>query len=139
MGKVAIVKNGVARNVTEASNAQWAPPEGSTAVDVPDGLPVARDWTYDGVNFAPPPEPDPAVLAVDMYKVKLELLKRGALASTEAAVLLLTPQAKKDRAVVRWNTAAPVVTGDVISDVVAATLNLNARQLERFFLAAETQ
>ena len=100
---------------------------------------MAWDWTYDGVNFAPPAEPDPATLTVDMYKVKLELLKRGALASTEAAVLLLTPQAKKDRAVVRWNTAAPVVTGDVISDAIAATLNLNARQLERFFLAAETQ
>lgn len=37
----------------------WAPPEGSTAVEVPDGASVGIGYTYDGTNFTAPPSTAP--------------------------------------------------------------------------------
>lgn len=37
----------------------WAPPEGSTAIQLPDGSPVTIGFAYDGINFTAPASDTP--------------------------------------------------------------------------------
>lgn len=56
--RIALIRNGIVENVAEAP-AGWTPPDGYTAVELPDGSPVGPGHTYDGVTFTPPADPSP--------------------------------------------------------------------------------
>lgn len=129
----AIVTNGVVRTVTRA-DAAWLSGN-PNAVEVADPH-VGPGWLYDGATFSPPAETDqPERPTVAMYQMKLELHQRGRLADVGAAIDALN-EPKRTQAQLRWYNAAPVELGDVVSDVVAATLALNRKNLELLFAAA---
>ena len=55
METYAIVEGGVVTNIVLWDGSDdWAPPAGSTAVDLPDGSPVSIGYVYDGHTFTPP-------------------------------------------------------------------------------------
>lgn len=53
----AIVANGVVVNIIvwDGDTSTWQPPQGSTAVAIPDGTFVNIGYLYDGTSFSAPP------------------------------------------------------------------------------------
>lgn len=59
----AIVQNGVVVNTIEWDGvAQWTPPAGTQAVQIPDGAYVGIGSTYANGTFSAPPQPPESVL-----------------------------------------------------------------------------
>lgn len=82
MGTYAIVESGVVVNFVEWDGVPytpalppgesgeggtpatgWSPPEGSQAVEIPEGSEAGIGWTYDGSMFTAPPPPPPPVVS----------------------------------------------------------------------------
>lgn len=52
----AIIESGVVANVVvwDGDVKTWSPPEGTTAVIIPDGIALCVGWSYDGISFQSP-------------------------------------------------------------------------------------
>lgn len=134
MTRYAVVRDGVVHNVCEGEGSFQIP--GATVVELPQGSRVGRGWLYNGGTFSPAePVEERARFDCAMYQLKLELHQRGRLSDVVAAIAALN-EPKRTRAQLRWDNAAPVEIGDVVSDVIAATLALNRKNLELLFAAA---
>jgi hypothetical protein len=61
----AIIQNGTVVNTVEWDGAApWAPPEGATVVQIPDGAYVGIGSTYANGVFGAPPQPSPEVMPI---------------------------------------------------------------------------
>ena len=60
MTRYALVRGEEITNVVlwDGDESTWSPPEGTRAVEVPDGWPVDTRWTYDGESFVEPAPPE---------------------------------------------------------------------------------
>lgn len=52
MNNYAIIQSGKVMNIVIWDGGDgWSPPDGSTAVQLPEGAPVDIGWSYDGTKF----------------------------------------------------------------------------------------
>jgi hypothetical protein len=131
MQTVAIVIGGrVANLAVVADGSDWVP-------DVGEPIPATADvqigWTWDGVNFAPPVPPSPAVPAeVQLWQARAVLDQMGLLATVNAAVAASENPAL--RAV--WEYGSVITRSSPGLAALAKAVSLNDAQVDDLFRAA---
>lgn len=130
MARFAIIDAGRVTNVVEADEG-FAQTQGW----LPAGD-AAPGWLWDGAQFAPPPEPPPAVpAAVTMRQARLALLGAGLLGAVESAINAL-PSPQKEAARIEWEYSQEVQRHNGFVSVLAPSLGLTEAQTDALFIAA---
>ena len=88
VGNYAVVDDGHVVNVIlwDGNTDEWSPPDGMSAILVPDGESVAIGWTYDDTAFAPPPiQAPPPPTAAEILALNTAM-RNSLLANATAAI-----------------------------------------------------